>query len=169
MLIVLLAAAGGLLLVLSAWIPSGKQEEEKQQAADSDPYLSAYREALEESLKKTVSSIDGAGTCTVMVTLDCAIENVYAQNMNTENDAAEGESSYAGTGEYVILKTGSSTEEGLLLTVLEPKVRGVAIICAGGDSFIVKQAITETVTALFSIRSNQVSVAKMKTDREELS
>ncbi len=170
LLIVALAGVGVLLLVMSEWLSAGGEEKTaKAETVGSDPYLLEYRTALEESLKKTVSSIDGAGICTVMVTLDCTVENIYAQNQNTENGAHEEESSYTGTSDYVIVKSGSSTEQGLLLTVLQPKVRGVAVVCEGGDSFIVKQAITEAVTALFSVGSNQVSVAKMKADREDLS
>ena len=61
----------------------------------------------------------------------------------------------------MIVKNGSGVEECLVVKVFEPKIKGVAVICQGGDDLAVKKAITETVCALFDISSASVSVTKM--------
>jgi len=43
-----------------------------------------------------------------------------------------------------------------------PKVKGVAVVCEGGDIPSVKQQINEIVTSVFDIPSTKVSIAKMK-------
>jgi stage III sporulation protein AG len=61
----------------------------------------------------------------------------------------------------VIVKQGSNNEECLVIKVYEPRVKGVAVIAQGADNINVKQAITDTVCALFDISSASVSVEKM--------
>ena len=60
----------------------------------------------------------------------------------------------------MIVKSGSGTEECLVVKVYEPVVKGVAVVAEGADNAQVKKAITETVCALFDISTNKVSVIK---------
>ncbi|MGI6745306.1 MAG: hypothetical protein BWY46_00040 [Firmicutes bacterium ADurb.Bin300] len=167
-LIVVLAIVGSLLLILSEIIPSRRSEEEKKVIlGENDVYLTEYRTALEDNLERMISKIAGAGECCVMITLECSVERVYAQNISSGSDYFEGKNNQNGTSEHVIIKSGTGIEGGLLISVIEPRVRGVAVVCEGGDSYIIKTAITDTVTALFSIGGNKVSVAKMKPLGEE--
>lgn len=166
-LILILAAAGSLLLVISELIPDAKNAKKEMISGENDVYLTEYRTALEDSLERMISEIAGAGKCRVMITLDCSVEKVYAQNISFESDLYEGKNKQSDIKEYVILKSGTSAEGGLLVSVIEPRVRGVAVVCEGGDSYLIKTAITDAVTSLFSIGGNKVSVAKMKTYREE--
>ena len=62
---------------------------------------------------------------------------------------------------YIIVKTDNG-EEGMLLKVTQPKIRGVAIVCRGGNSPQVRQSITDTVTAVLDISSARVNIAAMK-------
>ncbi|HZK22099.1 MAG TPA: hypothetical protein VFC76_07505 [Oscillospiraceae bacterium] len=164
--ILILAVVGSFLLAISEVLPAAKKEKVKT-TGENDVYLTEYTKTLEENLEAIISDISGAGKCRVMVTIDCAVEKVYAQNVKSEIESYEDKDIKNGTGEYIIIKSDAGTQSGLLITVVEPKIRGVAVVCEGGDSYLIKEAITDTVTALFSIRGNKVSVAKMKTNREE--
>ncbi len=124
----------------------------KKSEPESDSYNNIYTDFAAETEKKLcdiVSSIDGAGRCKVMVTIESGEENIYAENIKGEES------------EYVVIET-NSDEGGLLLKVIRPKIRGVAIVCDGGDKFTVKNSIIETVCAALGIRSTRVSVTKME-------
>lgn len=166
LVILVLAVSGSLLLMISEVLPAAKKENEVK-TGENDIYLTEYTRSLEKNLEAIISNISGAGKCRVMITLECAVEKVYAQNVKSEIESYEDKDIKNGTGEYIIIKSDAGTQGGLLITVMEPKIRGVAVVCEGGDSYLIKEAITDTVTALFSIRGNKVSVAKMKSNREE--
>ncbi len=120
-----------------------------------------YEEKLEERLISMISSIEGAGNTKVMVTLESGSEDVYLHDYNYgENIEPGGENSMERRDEYVIID-GSAGEQGIVVRVAEPKVRGVAVVCEGGGSELVREQIVSTVTALLDISSARVSVAKM--------
>ncbi|MBP3328973.1 MAG: hypothetical protein J6L91_08705 [Clostridia bacterium] len=55
-------------------------------------------------------------------------------------------------------------ENGILLKVTQPKIRGVAVVCSGGASPTVRQSIIDTLTAVLDVSSARISIATMKTD-----
>lgn len=135
--------------------------ETTTRAADS---MSAdeYTARLEERLTSIVSAVEGAGETRVMVTLESGSEQIYLYNSDYGEDIQpSSRSSYEQNREYVIIGDGED-ENGIVVRVVEPKVRGVAIVCEGGGSDTVKQQIVETVTALLDISSASVSVVKME-------
>ena len=93
-----------------------------------------------------------------MITLESCYENVYAKGYTNKSEESEREESAEMTEEYVIVKQGANNEECLVIKVYEPRVKGVAVIAQGADNINVKQAITDTVCALFDISSASVSV-----------
>lgn len=149
-IIVVLGAVGILLLTLSELMP---KQEEKSQETEKTPDLSEYEENTERRLAELISSIEGAGRTKVMITLNSGDENVYA----TEDKG--GEKTYE--RKYVVVKQ-DGDENGMLLRVEEPQIRGVAVVCEGADSAAVKQEIINTVTAVLGVGSNRVNISKMK-------
>ena len=128
-----------------------------EMAADTDEYV----ENLENRLVSIISAIDGAGETRVMVTLESGSEQIYLHDYDYgENSSSDGRNSVERRDEYVIVD-GSSGEEGIVVRIAEPQIRGVAVVCAGGGSDVVRQQIIQTVTALLDIGSAKVSVAKM--------
>ena len=51
---------------------------------------------------------------------------------------------------------------GVVLKTTEPEVRGVIVVCDGGDNAAVKNGITSAVRAALSVDSNKITVLKMK-------
>ena len=125
-------------------------------------FYEQYTLKLEEKLENVVSSIDGAGECKIMVTLDTGEENIYAKQSKNQNENRDESSKQTDEYEYVVLKSSSATEEGMLLKVIEPNVRGVAIVCQGGDDPRIKENIISTVSAVLDIKTNKISITKMK-------
>ena len=82
---ILLAVLGIALVLLSGNGTAGsKSKSETTTARDYDAYVAD----LEGRLQKTVASMDGVGTCKVMITLEKSDENVYATNSEMQTAAA---------------------------------------------------------------------------------
>lgn len=97
---------------------------------NSDKKLEEYAAKTEQRLLEIISRIDGVGEAQIFLTMDNGTENVYLRNSDT--------------------KTVS----------IEPKVRGVVIVCDGGDNPLVVSRVLEAVTKSLSIRSDKVCITK---------
>lgn len=156
------------LLAVSEWIPSDKKDTGNEDTKILTEY--SYAEEIEKKLCETVSAISGAGKTKVMVTLENGVESVYAKDekyeeekKNSENGGESENSRTRDEQEYILLDNDSG---GLVIKVIQPKIRGVAIVCEGGDSVYVQQRITEAVTAVLDINSSRISITKMAEQTE---
>ena len=126
--------------------------------------LTAYEQQLERRLCETLAAIAGAGETRVMLTLDSGSEPIYATQGKTDqkshSNGEQQEESHSAEKAYVTIGTGTG-EQGLVLKMLEPRVRGVAVVCQGGGDILVRQSIIEAVTAVLGVGANKVSVARM--------
>ena len=168
-LIVCIGLLGMLLLLASEFIHLPKKQEAETPSENIQTEYS-YAEDLEKRLTNIVSSISGAGKTKVMVTLENGVESVYAADEKQSVERSSGEKTGGvevneksnTENEYIILQSnGSSRDEGLVIKVIQPKIRGVAIVCEGGDSAYVQQRITQAVTAVLDIGASRVSIARM--------
>lgn len=102
------------------------------EAEAARPYedRSAYEAELEKRLTDILSEIEGIGELSVMVTLDTSEQTEYGKN------------------------------EDMLLSVKMPQVRGVIVVCGGGDSVVVREKVVRAVTGVFAVSSTRVSVIK---------
>lgn len=92
--------------------------------------LSVYERELEDRLANILSEIEGVGDINVMITLDTSEKTEYGKNSD------------------------------MLLSVTAPKVRGVIVVCDGGDSITVKEKVTDAVKGIFGINTAHISVTK---------
>ena len=154
----LLTVAAGILgivfIVISEFIPksSYKKAETGEQNKNS---VSSYEETLEKRLESIISSVDGAGRVQVMVTLDTSEQTQYAKD-EKENSKSGEKKSYE--KKFVL----TDDDGGVVLKTTEPEVRGVIVVCDGGDNAAVKNGITSAVRAALSVDSNKITVLKMK-------
>lgn len=145
-----LGIAGILLIILgSSGFLSGR-EEKKIDIKESETVFS-YTEFLEKKVAGMVSRLCG-GEVSVLITLDCSSESVYAGNIS-EN---------TGTGvterEYLVL-SGENTEEGLFLKEIYPRIRGIAVVCPGGGNTGTQLEVIKMLSVAFGISSSKVSVS----------
>ena len=147
-LIILLCGVAGMIIIMMA--PTDKNNKE----ADSESVVCSYGyEDIQNEVKSLVESIKGAGEAKVFITYESDSENVYAVNTDEKSDGNE----IHFKSEYVI----TDDETGIIIKVLYPKVRGVAVICKGGNDPVVKEKIYSVISALFDISTNKISVADM--------
>lgn len=156
-IVIIIGIIGIILLVLSELIPSDSKAEKDESISDTVTIsYTEYEKEIENRLETIISKIDGAGSVSVMVTLDCTVESVYAQQ---EKQTDGNSKSYE--NEYVIIKNNDG-ENGILLKTTQPQIRGVAVVCTGGNSAIVCRNVTNTIMAVLGISAARVNISAMK-------
>lgn len=162
----LLTVAAGILgivfIVISEFIPksSYKKAETGEQNKNS---VSSYEETLEKRLESIISSVDGAGRVQVMVTLDTSEQTQYAKDEKENSKSGDKSSEKSYEKKYVL----TDDDGGVVLKTTEPEVRGVIVVCDGGDNAAVKNGITSAVRAALSVDSNKITVLKNEKIRRQ--
>ena len=141
----------GILLIFCSEVP-GSDEAENNNGNTGCVNVTE----IEHRLENFIENINGAGKTDVMITFDCSEEKVFAKN--GKEVSKENSSEY--TKEYIIIDSGNE-ESGLIEYTVYPKVRGIAIACVGADDPVVKERIISSVSALFSLSTNKISVTAM--------
>ena len=113
-----------------------------------------------------LASVQGAGKVQVMITLESAGETVYARDeqsdTQTTQDGSDGvtdrKESYK--SEHIIVDAADGKQP-LVETHIEPEVKGVAVVCEGGDDITVIKRITDLVSVVLGLSTNRICVTKM--------
>ena len=136
--------------------------EKTPQETKSDFSYEDYRICLQEDIKKMVTEITGSKKVNVVITLENSISYSYA---DTREEASAAESKENGDSSdmqikegYITLENADGSEEALLVTAKMPEIRGVAIVCEGGDNKLLNEKIKNTVTAALNITSKRVYI-----------
>ena len=98
---------------------------------DRDVESERYSAALKAQLLEIISRIDGVGEAEIFLTMDNSGEYVYLKNSDTKTKS------------------------------IEPTVRGVVIVCEGGEDPVVVDRVLSAVTRSLSISSDKVCITKL--------
>ena len=139
-------------------IPSKEPKIEDKKEVGNDLY--DYTENIEERLEKIIGKIDGVGKTSVMVTFESSFESVFANNAKLVESgiSVNGNESKNTEKELVLTQGKSGGEEPVLLKELCPRVKGVFIVCEGGDKPTTVEKIKRAVSALFGISETKICV-----------
>lgn len=155
--VVILGLIGITLIFLSELFYDQSSEADNPEVKNRiSNYNEQNKQMMEKRLSDAVSKINGAGKTEIMITFDSSEEYLYAENYTESKNENETEKE----SEFVIIE-GEKEEVPLIIKTFEPKIRGVLVICEGGENPVIKEKIIEAVCTLFDIPSNKVSVAKM--------
>ncbi len=91
----------------------------------------AYGSQTESDLEDLLSHIQGVGKTRVLLTMENSVESVYLDNGTTK------------------------TKE------IEPRIRGVLVLCEGGDNPVAVARVSEAVTKALDISSAKVCISKL--------
>ena len=144
------------LVAVSEWHPL-------QKTADNEDKTARYAAELEKRLLVILQSMDGVGRCKIMVTLENGVESVYANEQSTEINRVDGDGKTTvrdDTQRKVVVVGSGSGRDGLLVTEIQPTVRGVAVICEGGGNQSVRKRVAETVATVLHITESRVSISQ---------
>lgn len=98
---------------------------------DEEFSVTTYSTKIESDLETVISHIEGAGKTKVLLTMENSVEYVYLKDSTTK------------------------TKE------VEPLIRGVLVVCEGGDEPVVVERITEAVTKALDISTAKVCITKL--------
>lgn len=159
---IIIGLIGILLIFISTISP---QKSNKNQETNEITDINTYSIALKNELEDTISKIDGAGKSKVFLTFERGYEYIYAKTDKKTADKKESTKSNehtadeksSGEEEYIIVKTDEG-EEPLIVTKIEPKIKGVVVVCKGGENEIVVNKITQAVSISLGISESKICV-----------
>lgn len=157
--VMIIAGICGILLILLSEFPVF-QVKEKQ--TTDDTYIKEYQNTLTKSVEKIVQEISGDTNPTVVVTLETAVEYSYADEFESESESSAGSDSSrqldSQKRSYITIKDSDGAEKPLVVTQIMPQIRGVAVVCRGGDDLEIQKKIQNAVTAALNISGKRVCI-----------
>lgn len=166
-IIIVLGLAGIVLIFLSSFVSCEKTDSTSR--VKEEISVDEYRSKIENNLKDIVSSIEGSGKTKVLVTVENSTETVYAteqkKNKESTEDKSNGEITKKKESDdsevhYITVKDSNGSEKALSVTQVQPTIKGVVVVCDGGNDPNVQQRITNAVTTALNITSKRVCVTK---------
>lgn len=147
--VLIIGGLAAMLLLFFSTLSFGGGEE----TASAEESAAEVEERLERRLESLLSEIEGAGKVTVMITLDTASERVYAEDTRTERSADSGKTDTQ--SEVVLAGSGKNPVE---KSVIQPVVRGAAIVSTGAADPVVKEKLANAAAGVLNIGLSRVYV-----------
>lgn len=134
-------------------------QEQNQENYNSNSELFEYTAKLEQKLSDTVGSISGAGKTKVMITLDSSFETIYASNAKLNENNISDNNLQKTTEKSLALTTSSKNgETPVIIKTISPKIKGVLIVCEGGEISKIRENIIKASSTLLNISSSRIYV-----------
>ena len=153
----------GIALIFISSIFTGKSEETNKSHVSSSYTLEQYQKQLQSNVENIVTGITGDDSPMVVITLESGIRYSYASADETDSSSSTGsssdQSSESKKQSYITVKTADGGEQALIVTEIMPQIRGVAIICKGGNAEQTAEKIKNAVTAALNITSKRVYIS----------
>ena len=147
----LILAVGLILMIL----PSNKNKTEKQEPIVQTEQV---QPSMNEILANTLSQVDGAGEVRVLLSIAAGAETVY----QTDEATSISDASSSTQIDTVVISDSSRGQQGIIRQVNPPTYLGAIVVCTGADSPTVRLAIIDAVSKITGLRTNQISILKMK-------
>ena len=160
--LIILGICGIVLIFISSLFDTDTKDKSTKKENESSFSAEEYRIELEEAVLGIVKSITGDKSATVVVTLDSSVRYDYADSFDTSSsnslaEASQNESS-SSSKTYITFRTEEGGEKPLIVTEIMPEVRGVAVVCSGGNNAEVAEKIQNAVMAALNITSKRVYI-----------
>ena len=153
----------GIALIFVSSLFTGATDDSVAQNTTSTYTVEQYQQELQGNIENIVKGITGDDSPTVVVTLESGIRYSYASADETDTSIATGsasdQSSESKKQSYITVKTADGGERALIVTEIMPQIRGVAIICKGGNIEQTAEKIKNAVTAALNITSKRVYIS----------
>lgn len=156
----------GIALIFISNLFDGKSSDRTETAPviQAEYSLQEYTTQLEQRLSEIISEIDGAGKAEVFLTVESTSESVYAadqkENSTQKNNNGSSENEISHETSYITVKLSDGTQQVIKVKEVEPKIRGVIVVCSGGGDSVVQERIMQAVKTVFDISSARVCVLK---------
>ena len=111
-----------------------------------------------QQLTEILQQIKGVGKVKVLLTVSRGEKTEYQQD--EDQSVSENESSIR--KETIIIRDADDNETALITQVIPPEFLGAIVVCECADDANVKLAVLEAVSKATGLRSDKISVLKMK-------
>lgn len=163
----LLAAIAGIILILCSYLDFENEEENDKETLNKIEVVSddeSYIEKMEKELNSLISEVNGAGKCSVMITLKSGTEKVLQNDKTNKNkkEIGDKEITESEEGYNTLVLQGEEEEKPYVIKELMPEIEGVVVVAEGAGNKKVYSNIVEIVQALFDVETHKISIIEMK-------
>ncbi len=148
---VLIIVIAGIALML---LPSGTNKDKIM----TEEVTLTTEKTMEQRLTEALSQIRGAGRVQVMLTEAAGAETIY----KTDEHISSGGENASSQKDTVTITDENRAENGLITQIIPPRYQGALIVCQGADDPNVRLAITEAVVSLTGLKTDRITVVRMK-------
>ena len=140
----------GLLLLL---MPNKKQETIQHTTINKENLKVEANE-----LSDILQTIEGAGRVQVLLSIASGEKTFYQTNQDTSVSTDQNNSKI----ETVLITDSQRNESGLIIQTNPPTYKGAIVVCEGADSPAVRLSITQAVSRITGLGTDNICVLKMK-------
>ncbi len=160
---IVLGVIGMVLIALSTF---GDSDNDKKADSSATTMAAEYIKNTEERLTLLVKDIV-QGDAQVMITLENGVEYIYANEIKTNVGLSEDingaqttktQQNDSNQKNYVTYKDADGNEQPLIITEVMPSIRGVVVVCSGGDDPYLAAAVKSAVVTVLNISDKKVCV-----------
>lgn len=148
-----------------------ESEEGIRKTEEEDPGINGQITDLEEKTEELLNCMEGVGAVKVMITIASMGEKILEKDIPLRKSVIVETDSQGGTRstneedrqEATVYTTDQDGNKiPYVITETLPSIKGVTVVCQGGDSVTVQKNITEVIQALFGIDAHKIKIVKMK-------
>ena len=160
--IILLVIVGLISVILLFGFGSGKSKSTSSNVVTTSSYINTmdYCKIIENKLIDVLSKVDGAGTVSVMVTVDGSPELIYANEQDKTSSTNSSGSTTSSTYSSPIIIDANGSSSALVMTEVLPAVKGVIVVSSGAGKVETRLNLLKAVSTLLDISTEQVTVLK---------
>lgn len=137
-------------------------DEEEIEETQTDTIIldqtNEYKNELQEEILKMLNKMEGVGDVEVMITIENGLESVYVTEENFTTDIQIDSQKRTGEQTTLLVEDANGRRQALLKMTIQPVVRGVVVVCEGGDDILVVARVTQAIKALLNISSTKIYV-----------
>ena len=159
---VFILSAAAVLAVVAAFGGIGENgikniSDSKKDCTDTEKTeIESIEDALGQKISTLVSNMEGVGNVSVSVCIQSTGTVHYAQDINEKKENG----SIFKDSEYIYTEGNAGQPDGLIVRIDAPVIRGVAVVCDGGESAVIKNEIKSLISSLYDIGSDRIYVGK---------
>lgn len=159
--ILIFGAAAVIVLLLLSSVTHGTKNASSTNVTETSEDASELEERLEQRLEELLGKIEGVGAVSVMVTLDRSSQTLFEKDEKTElNTKSESDGSSENAARETEIVLAGSGKEPLRIGVVQPKVRGAAVVCSGANDPVIREKVANTVAKALNIGISRVYVTE---------
>jgi len=154
----ILGLAAGAFLIILSFVSSGNSGKNITPGKDLSRIDSEiFVKNTEKKISEILERIDGVSDPFVMITIDASSEHIYAVRENIkESSSRNGENTQKEVSKDIIFY--GDGRQPILIKEIEPKIKGVAVICRGISNAEIQLKIINLVSTVLNLPTNRVYV-----------